>query len=639
MAYNNREIIKKDTDGFYYVHYLNTIELSLYEMTEREVIYIFRFRKKQRTKNRSIIIFCYVACHSDMVIILSGLFIKLKNWGIVMIFGIALIVVAFLLIIVEIKASNKRKILNTARNIVCTEFKSKKNLENKISKDMGDALVLGGGSGILSILDVYHQIDNHEHVLNVLEQRCPNTLDDLTPVEWFSKLENMSRKPAAYNSYINLFKGQEGENIALNMLHDHGMDAHLYSTLNHPNDDIFVTLGNNTEVPYSVKCGSVQYIKQQIDAHSDSHNYIINSEAYDTLQNTGALDDYAHHGIKIIDGGFSNADLTSMGDSAFSDIVDAGDVSDDIPVVGLALFGYKTFNNVRTYCKGDQSSHELKVNMTVDAIKAGSGGIAGIAGAKAGGIVGTLVCPGVGTIIGGVIGAFGGAIAGGRIFNWAKEQFKWGKIIDAIDYFGMKYASDLSFGMRNIISYRLLNTYAVDKRIAEESILAQKYNKELNPYSWIKPSVSAVVSQEYLAILKATRERIDNSLTRFQQELDNLCQQYAMRMYPNSANDHNKTKRRLLGDIILSNQWILGQEQLAEKENMLISGYNNQSIEAPNHPYRIKDSGEIFKQLIYNCYFETDVTAYSNAKNYGTFLYIFSAIFLLVGGFIIFAHL
>ena len=74
-------------------------------------------------------------------------------------------------------------------------------------------------------------------------------------------------------------------------------------------------------------------------------------------------------------------------------------------------------------------------------------------------------------------------------------------------------------------------------------------------------------------------------------------------------------------------------------EGMLISGYNSQIANAPNHLYRIKDSEQIFKQLIHNCYFETDVAVHSNATNYGVFLYLISAIFLVAAGFTICAHL
>ena len=74
-------------------------------------------------------------------------------------------------------------------------------------------------------------------------------------------------------------------------------------------------------------------------------------------------------------------------------------------------------------------------------------------------------------------------------------------------------------------------------------------------------------------------------------------------------------------------------------EGMLISGYNSQIANAPNHPYRIKDSEQIFKQLIHNCYFETDVAVHSNATNYGVCLYLISAIFLVAAGFTICAHL
>lgn len=205
-----------------------------------------------------------------------------------MILGISLIVIAFVAAIVEINASNKRKILAKTRQVVYTEPSLEQSMDEKIPQNIGDALALGIGSGGLTILDIYSQVDNHSDVLNVLEQRCPDTLSDMTPMQWFEKVASLEENNSL-GSYTSLFKGQAAENIALDMLRSQGLDAHLFSSLTHADDDIFVTLGGNAEVPYSVKCGSIEYIKSAISAHPDSHDYIINSDTYQMMAENGDL--------------------------------------------------------------------------------------------------------------------------------------------------------------------------------------------------------------------------------------------------------------------------------------------------------------------------------------------------------------
>lgn len=302
----------------------------------------------------------------------------------------------------------------------------------------------------------------------------------------------------------------------------------------------------------------------------------------------------------------------------------------------MALFGFKTVRNVNSWLDGEQSFGEFKVNIAVDAARAGSSGFTAYAGAKAGAFIGSFF-PGPGTIIGGMLGTIGGALLGGSLFKWLKEELKWGKIIEAIDYFGRKYEQNLTSGMKYMLGSKFLNSNEVNRKVEEESKLAEQYQKQLNPYSWAKPSVPAVVNKEYLAILNATQERISKSLKRFQKEVEQLCQQYAAKMHPNSPGDQLKTKRRLLGDIILTNQWLLEQDAATPNEIKLISKYNEQIEQAPNHPYRIKNSDQVLKQLLQSCYFSTDVVVRNDLPDYSVFLYFLSVVLFFSGCYAIFS--
>ena len=71
-------------------------------------------------------------------------------------------------------------------------------------------------------------MESHDEVLQVLEERFPKAIGDATPFEWLNKVESsIGKGEGSVNAYINVFKGQQAENIAINMLKGKGLNAKL----------------------------------------------------------------------------------------------------------------------------------------------------------------------------------------------------------------------------------------------------------------------------------------------------------------------------------------------------------------------------------------------------------------------------
>jgi len=520
------------------------------------------------------------------------------KWVIIMvIIGVMLIGLAFLLIIRESRASAKRKILENTRKIIKTDTDNKKS-------GFYEGMEIGLGAGGLTLLDIYASVENHENVLNVLEQRYPHEVGDLNPFQWFNKIEELYKNDAVSN-YVGAYAGQAGENAALGILREQGYSANLFNALNHPNDDIFASIQGH-DIAYSVKSGSVNYIESSIKEHPESAHYIINSEAYNQLEHNGLIAQNSKNGIEIINGKFSNNEFRGTADHALQNIHETGDVANHIPLIALAVFGIKTINNIKDYNKFNQNGYELGVNVTGDLMRIGSRGLFATGGAKFGAAVGTILVPGLGTVIGGGVGAIIGAITGGNIVNWSKERFKWGKIINAIEHFGNRYENNFGYEIIRQVQNKFLQLGTLEKEIANENMLLSKYENQLDPYKSDKVTIAAVMCKEHSENLIATHERINNASKALENGIYVLCGQAASTIFPKNKKKQVYARKRFLGDLLLSNSWLFKNENLSVNERILMSGYNEQIIKAPNHPYKFQvNSTELLKEYVIKTFMET----------------------------------
>ena len=502
---------------------------------------------------------------------------------------VILFTIALMLTVIEYRACNKRNELKDLR------IQVRKSLHD--SSALADGVTFGAGAVGITLLDLYATAANHADILEILEQRFPHANGGNDVVDWFNKISTMMKNsPNALETYVSCFKGQAAENMAVELLRSKGITAELYETLNNETNDIIATFGNGREIAYSVKCGDTAYIKQCLE-NTDATHYIINSESYADLEQSGLLSYYEGKGIEILDGAFSDDVLTATAENAFEEIAEVGDVSDSIPYLALAMLGFKSYQNYKRYKDGKQSKYELTTNIVMDAARVGTAGVFASAGAEMGMYFGTMVAPGIGTVIGGGIGILAGALMGSSVFERGKEILKWGKIISAQDYFGEKFLGQIDFSFTARVVEKYMNSDEVAQTKQEEYALLSGYDKELNPYSPVKASLPAVLAQEYYDVLEAAEEKIQYAKQNLGKHMIELCKQIAEKNMPKKA---EQWTRRLLGELVVCNSDCL--IATTEEQNMINQYYAQKAI-AGNYPYQFSESSDtVMDKLVKQLY-------------------------------------
>jgi hypothetical protein len=485
---------------------------------------------------------------------------------------------------IEIRAKKKIKKMEETISFVSTDLKT--------GNVYSDAALLTGSATGMSIFHFYQQLDNHEGVLQTIEERYPNEMGDASPLEWYQKVEELfSNGDRSVHTYISGYAGQQGEKYALQHLQEQGLDAELYSSKTHPNDDIFVLNHDGTITDYSVKSyGSVSDFNSIVKNHPESDHYIINQDLYEKLEDKGLIEEYAQKGISIENGGWIHSDLREEANDALFDLHDAGDLVDDIPYVGLVMLGVKGVKNINEYRSGNQSGNELAVNVAGDATRIGAAAGGGMLGAKAGAGIGTLIAPGIGTAIGGVLGSLVGAVGSGKAINKVKNDIKWGGITRAQEEVGNQYISGFSQSMKHNWMNSIFNYDDVQVHFSKERKLANNFEKQWNPYRSSTFSISAVLSHFHTESLKRYTERIQESINESEKKIIQICEQAAENVNGKSSDkEFQVLKRRFLGEIILGNEKMLftNDEFPIAKH---FQTYRNQVMKYPNYPYRFSES-------------------------------------------------
>lgn len=533
-----------------------------------------------------------------------------------MILSFVFFIIAFILFCIECHANKKRKLMEKVRQQVHQPMTNTNFIE---------AATISTASVGVSLFEIYATMDKHSELLETLEQRFPKAHGGKDIWDWYEHIsENITGNSEAIESYVSCFKGQVAENYAVELLKEKGLNAHLFDSLTNETNDIFVTLKDGSKELYSVKCGDTKYIRHCIE-NTYAENYIINSESYAELEDAGLIDFYKNHGITIIDGNYSDNQLTYMAESSFEEIAEAGDVSDTIPYLALACLGIKTYKNIKKYADGTQSKTETMTNMGFDIAKTGTAGTFAYLGSEAGAYVGSMICPGVGTIIGAGIGALAGIVMGNSLFDKGKEKIKWGKIIYAQEYFGEKFKRDKA----NLFCYRAvdkyLKTYELNNEIKREKMLCDTYKDELNPYKLMKPSVSAILTKEYYDSLKQTEKRISYVKNVIKNKMIEVCTSNAVNI---AENKKDKYITRLLGELVIGNPDCIvfnGPEEIS-----LINGYNEQKLKSPNYPAQFIDSPNIVMEKIVKQVFNSYQPTYDRRKG-GKLIFFLIVLFCILG--------
>lgn len=543
--------------------------------------------------------------------------------------SIALMFIAIALIFWELHARRKRKLILMYRDIIYTDLETKSLNTESTKVNLIESMVFGTGVTSLTMINILASTKNHSEVLDVLEQRFPHELGSNNYLDWFNKVEELNSNDAI-TSYVSNFKGQEAENLSVSFLESIGFeDVGLFESLNHADNDIYGYL-NGEMHEFSVKTGSTSYIRSEILSNDVSKNYIVNEEAYTELMDSGDLERFADQGISVISPGFSDIELSEEAYSAFDDITESGNLVGNIPVIGIAIFGAKAVNNCRQYLKGYQSKHELGANTLIDGARTITGGAIATVGSQIGSSIGTLIVPGVGTLIGAGIGAVGGYLLGSSIFNKAKERLKWGKIIDAIDHFGLKYIDGFNEQMNLKVKDRFFNYRNLSQLKSEFDHEQVQDEGVFNPYSFKKVTLSKVLRQEFSLNLNIACKEIDRAVNMIGIRLSSICNEVAIDRHPKDISKQDICHRRLLGDVIINNIWLM-EGSLDGEEEGLIDGYTQNIIKSPNHPYSLNCNKEnLLASVAKECYVASQNSSKINMADYGLFIFIISSILLIV---------
>ena len=358
---------------------------------------------------------------------------------------------------------------------------------------LGDAMFISGGAAGLSLLDLYMVADNHHLALANLQHVYNHNLSNMSPMDWAAYFEGkIQAGPESLQGLMSAWKGTLAEAEALSVLNHrpdltaHGITAHRFDSPNHPDTDIYFTgadghtLSAQELSPYGLADIQVKSYSdassflEQIQHHPNAH-YMVNHELYQQLQTDGYLD---HLTTSVSDGGWSDAALQAKAESVASNFHEGLDISHHIPVVAALFFGARTINNVSKVQSGQLSTSEAGVNIALDAGRVPACGIAAFGSAKLGALAGSFILPGVGTFVGEVLGAFGGAFGVSRLLEQLKNDIKYGTIMDACERLGIAYCQAVSAGKKwvtDIIATKLIQVSKFKEMQKRESALARAY--------------------------------------------------------------------------------------------------------------------------------------------------------------------
>ncbi len=455
-----------------------------------------------------------------------------------------------------------------------------------------ESIAYGGGSVSLSLYDIYLTVDNHSEVLKVLEERYNKEMGDSSPIEWFSKIKDLENKGSkSIGNYVSAYAGESAEYKALEMLKSQGFNAELFKSKTHPNDDIRVYTDSGEYIDYSVKSyGDIGNLDKTISEHPSSTHYIVNSEIFNKLQETGKLNKYAEDNITILDGEYSNEAFRNIAKNTFDDLSVAGDVADKIPYIGSAFFGAKIIKNAMVYKQGKQSKYETSINIAGDAINSTLKTSGAVIGCEIGVFVGELlgIDPEINEFISGGIGGIVGAFSVSNITEMFKKKFKWGDITESVEYFGKKF-SDFDTN-HPYIKHNIYNIDKIKKKLINEKKLLKRYKKQLNPYNDEKITIPAILSLLYVKNLEELLSNTELAAREGHREILDLCGHLAYKTAKSSLFVNSDViKNRFLGELLLSNRSVLlPSYKLNSKEKLLIDKYDNEIKKSPNHPYIIK---------------------------------------------------
>ena len=458
-----------------------------------------------------------------------------------------------------------------------------------------ESFLMGAGAGGISLYEVYEASDDHEALLNTLQDRFNDAIpEDVGPLQWSSYFEGkLAAGEQSVGGVVSAWVGELAEHHALDYynslpeLKAQGIRAVMHPDPTHEGTDIFFVGpdGEPVDLP-EVQCKSfgdagdfLSSVREYQAGGSDVRNFVVNSEVYQQLEASGKLDELAGQGISIENGEWSHEALKQQTEGVVGDFGEAADVAEDVPLLAAFFFGRRVVSTVGAVSDGRATLHEGATDVAMDAGRFALGGVAAAGGAKAGAAIGTMVAPGIGTIIGGGLGALAGALATSSLLKAAKEWFKYRKIKRALEAIGERFmgaaqggATDLYNVQRSIFD-KVYDGAAWRRRQGREESLAG-YHPAPRPYG------SEPITPMSL-LVKRFSERCTNRVnttwsaaTQVPHRLVQLC------------SGGGEAQVGLLGEIAAANADVLLDGVGGLEEHLSL--YRAEMEHYPNHPYRWK---------------------------------------------------
>ena len=311
-----------------------------------------------------------------------------------------------------------------------------RNLNKKISPNVKDAAVLGGGAGALSIFETWKIFGENKGTLkelNDLTYKIPEEAGPYGYLKYFQEEDNIQ-------GVKNLWIGGVAEEKAVAYLNqldefkENNWTAHRHLDQTHPGTDIFVTDSADNIVPDvedQVKSyASVSNFLAAVRNNPDP-DYLVNNEIYQQLEDVGLIDNegiLTGLGTKIETFDWSHTKGMHDLDEAVNGMEESSDVADKIPYIAIAFYCWKLAIHAKSVVKKTKTIGEA----TIDAGRDGTaiivrGGSAFLV-AKSGAAIGTFFSPGIGTVVGGVAGAIIGALVSGHFWKKLFDHLKYKRV-------------------------------------------------------------------------------------------------------------------------------------------------------------------------------------------------------------------
>lgn len=512
-----------------------------------------------------------------------------------MIYGMLLVFIGFLLLVLEIYAKYKRNEI--------------KEIQTYIHK----------GDDNKSILDYYLRSINHESILKEVKIR-------VNPEAYGDDMSNHQLKNLI-KQYVDFEKEKTGsihEELVLKMVHE-GLSVER-ETNGQNGEDLSVIIDGNRYEPYRVLYGNYHDVLTYFN-EKGHYRGIVSSDVYQQLLDEMLIDQLEQKGLKVVNGLFSLNDVKMIRKKINKTINQISELSGKGPEFGEGYFGISVDDEIGKVVNQELSVKKRKafVSDFIYLMLMGTFAI-GLSNAFSHrfGYIGIPIGIGVGVVL--------GIYAG----NFFKSSFKNNKVYKGLDYFSSKHRYGFDADVIDQIGEALFNYSKVNAYNTKEKDLYHQYRGHLNPYLIKKPILEAVLCYEALKKSEVLDDKINSVVMVLHEKLMEICHDVSKKRYKYNLVARRELKRRLFGEIILKNKWMLHDSLFNKKDIKIMKEFYDQKSKMRHYPYEFSvDTSKLVKGLAFGLFNEYEEDKHMRKEmNYGPYMYAASLLAILSGGYL-----